>query len=88
LGNDFTTDTEVEPHIGRAELVTPMFLQLELVAATESIDARESDSQSEKEEKGEVIDRGSTAGEPRVKTVEGEYIVVLPQEEHIYMEKI
>jgi hypothetical protein len=36
--------------IGRVELVTPTFSQLELVAATEAIDARESDSQSVKEE--------------------------------------
>ena len=42
LRNDFTTDTEVESLIGRAELVILTFSQLELVVAIESIDARES----------------------------------------------
>jgi len=51
LGNDFTTESEGESLIGRAELVTPTFPQLELVAAAELIDARDSklaDSQSVK----------------------------------------
>jgi hypothetical protein len=74
LGNDFTTETEGESLIGRAELITPTFSQLELVAATESIVARESDSQSVKGEEGKVIDCGSTAGGPRVKTEEDELI--------------
>ena len=72
--DDFTTDTEGESLIRRAELITPTFAQLELVATTESIDARESESQSVKEEEGEVIDHGSTAGGQRVNTEEGELI--------------
>ena len=61
-----TTDTKVESLHGRAELVTPTFSRLELVAATESIDARESDSQSVKEEEFERIYGGSTAGGPHI----------------------
>jgi hypothetical protein len=61
-----TTETEDEYLIGRAELVTPTFLQLELVAATEAIDARESDSPSVKEEECGRIYGGSTAGGPHV----------------------